>query len=256
MPRRVALLAVAAALIGTAQFGGAQAAPVVRSASVDLGAALDEQLRVLIEPAVLGRVTLGLSFGYSTRPESEHGYGVPMPAFGDPGMPDIALCHTESCASIYPPYPPYGGGEHVRYRSSTMALHARWYPALLSRDGDGHRVSAYVGEFLGYSRRRITSTAYYYAYPELAQPRPTGSAAAVDTTFGPYPMPYPVPTRWTQHLRGWEPGVELGVRALIGRHLTVDLGASTRLVRIDDPRSSRRPGETDPRLVASIGVAW
>jgi hypothetical protein len=223
---------------------------------VDLGAALDEQLRVFLEPAVIGRVSLGLSFAYATRPESEYGYGYPMPAMGSPGVPDIAPCNDETCFAIYPPY--YGGGERVRYRASTMALHARWYPALLSREGDGHTVSAYVGEFLSYSRRRITSTNYYYAFDDRPMPPTNGSESfPVDTADGrPYPTPYPYPTRNTQHLRGWEPGVELGVRALVGKRVMIDLGASTRLITIDDPRSSRRPGDTDPRLVAAIGVTW
>ncbi len=255
MRRRLAFLAVASTLCGIGNIAHAQsAAPVVRSASVDIGAALDEQLRVVLEPAVVGRVTLGLSFGYSTRPESEYGVSYPMPAIGSPGVPDIAPCSDQGCSTIYPPY---YGGERVRYRASTMALHARWYPALLSREGDGHKVSAYLGEFLSYSRRRITTTSQYYPYYPVDGPRPAGSeAAVVDTAYYPRPMPYPVPTRYTQHLRGWEPGVELGVRAIVGSRLLIDLGASTRLVTIDDPRSPRRPGDTDPRLVAAIGIAW
>jgi hypothetical protein len=237
-------------------------APLPRSIGVDLGAALDERWRVVIEPIVLGRVTIGVSGQWTTAPDRDFGgvsipYTLAVPTAGD------EPCVSEACTTSWPGYY-YPYNERVRYRASAANLHLRWYPELLALGSDGRTAQVYIGEYIGYHRRRITTTSWYgWGRPMPATgspgvPEPGRPDSTLVAPPGPSVMPpyYPSPTRWTQHLRGWEPGIELGVRGQLGKRLLLDLGANTRLVTLEDPLSSRRPGQTDTRLVVGVALGW
>lgn len=224
--------------------------PIVRPAvTIDVAAAIDERWRVFVEPITIGRVSLGVSATYTTRPDADG--GIAYPAFTEPAMPDI--CTPQYCGGTsYPAYPYH---EETTYRASSLNLHARWYPQQLSRRTASGTVSFYVGEFLGYHQRRLTTSSYYGGPVPMA----TDSASMPPRDSVGVPLPYPGPigrSRWTTRLRGWEPGLELGVRGGLGRRFVLDLGASTRIITIDDPRSLKRPGQLDTRLVLGLGVSW
>jgi hypothetical protein len=275
LSRRSAHLALSLALLALlapsadAQRGGAPRrqsvitaeAPVPRTIGVDLGAALDERWRVLVEPIVLGRVTVGVSGQWTTAPDRDHGgwavpYALAMPAEGD------APCTSEVCTTGWPGYSPYE--QRVRYRAAAANLHLRWYPERLAVGSGERSAQVYLGEYIGYHRRRITTTSWYgwgwdeppTGGPGVPEPGRPDSALLPPPTVPPVMPPYPTPNRWTQHLRGWEPGIELGVRGQLGGRVLLDLGASTRLVTLDDPLSARRPGQTDTRLVVGVAVGW
>jgi hypothetical protein len=55
---------------------------------------------------------------------------------------------------------------------------------------------------------------------------------------------------------GWEPGVEIGLRARALGPLFVDVGGWFKLVTVDDPTQRIRPGHLDSRLVAAVGIGW
>jgi hypothetical protein len=235
--------------------------PVPRSVSLDLGAALDERWRLQLEPIVLGRVTIGVSGQWTTAPDRDQSGGVVTPlALALPPDGD-APCTSEICTTGWPGYDP--GEQRVRYRAAAASLHVRWYPELLSVGDEGRSAQLYIGEYIGYHRRRITTTSWYgwggveppIGGPGVPEPGRPDSAVA-PPVIPPVLPPYPTQSRWTQHLRGWEPGIELGVRGQLGPRLLMDLGFSTRLVTIDDPLSARRPGQTDTRLVVGVGFGW
>ncbi|MCE9602572.1 MAG: hypothetical protein K8S21_10245 [Gemmatimonadetes bacterium] len=234
-------------VVGTAL--GAQSAPSVprraplplkQSLSFDLTAALDDRWRLAVEPLVIGRFTLGLSAAHTTevdRPSQP----VIYETFATRPM-DLSFA---PCLPLYGPCGPFPDGE-PSYRASSLALHARWYPAVLSRDGDRQAFAVYIGEFLSYEKRRVSWPQWIYPpyYP------PTDSLIIVIP--GP---PSPGPTV-VQHLRGWEPGAEIGARVMMGRHVLIDVGGTVRVATLDDPLSRQRPGRTDARFVVAIGIGW
>lgn len=234
------------------------AEPVPRSVTLDLGAALDERWRVMLEPIALGRVTIGVSGQWSTAPDRDQSGGGVVPlALALPPEGD-APCSSEICITSWPSYQ-----ERLRYRAASAALHLRWYPELLSIGSEGRSAQFYVGEYIGYHRRRITTTSWYgwggveppIGGPGVPEPgRP--DSAVMPPVIPPVLPPAPTQSRWTQHLRGWEPGIELGVRGQLGQRALLDLGLRTTLVTIDDPLSARRPGQTDTRMVVGVGFGW
>ena len=214
--------------------------PLKQSLSFDLSAALDDRWRLSVEPLVIGRFTLGLSGSHTTgvdRPSQEIVYETfalrRLDRSFAPCLPEYGSCY------------PFPDGE-PSYRASSLALHARWYPAALSRDGDRQAFAVYIGEFLSYEKRRIS-------WPQWISPPyypPTDSLVIVI----PRP-PTPGPT-WVQHLHGWEPGAEIGARVMMGRHVLIDVGGTVRVATLEDPLARRRPGRTDARFVVAIGIGW
>lgn len=214
--------------------------PLKQAVSFDLSAALDDRWRVIVEPLVIGRFTLGLSASYTT-------------AIDRPSQPIIyesfgTTAPDRSFAPCFPGYGPCGPlpGSDPTYRASGLALHARWYPEALSRDGDRQAFAVYIGEFVSYEKRRIS-------WPQWIYPPyyPPGDSLVIVIPGPPTPVPSLV-----QHLRGWEPGAELGARVMMGRHVLIDVGGTVRVATLDDPLARRRPGKTDARFVVAIGVGW
>lgn len=217
--------------------------PVLQTIGFDLTAALQGRWQVSLEPLVFGRVALGLTAGQTTTPERQ-----PLNMYltvGGPLVDMIVYCVNPYPGCGYYQYPP----TRPRYRASELSLRARWYPAAWSRDRDRQRYGIYIGEFLSYNVRRIElPQTSWRNWPPIDPYTPPDSA---------YPMPIPtIGPGWVQRLRGWEPGAEIGARVLIGGRVILDFGSSVRIVTLDDPLSSLRPGQADARFVLLVGVSW
>jgi hypothetical protein len=222
-----------------------QPLPVMQTVTFDVAGALQQRWRLNLEPLVFGRFTVGLAASYTTH-APDNWTGQPVPVLeGTWVLPPCAYpgCLGPPIAANSPPY-----------RAWSFELSGRWYPAVLSIGSARQAVGLYIGEFVGYHRREITWRPIYYVYPPLATdtvlPQP-------DTLPGPGPVPYPQPgPPWTQRLRGWEPGVEAGVRVVTARHVVIDVGGWFKLATLDDPLASVRPGHVDARLVVAVGAGW
>ncbi|MDP3774786.1 MAG: hypothetical protein Q8Q85_11030 [Gemmatimonadales bacterium] len=119
----------------------------------------------------------------------------------------------------------------------------------------------YVGEFIGYHRRRVEQTiVYYYGCPycESPPPLPPDSLLTPPPDSGYYPPIYipPSVSRFTRNLRGWEPGVEIGVRLIPASPVFIDVGGWFKFVTVDDPMQRIRPGDVDSRFVVAVGIGW
>jgi hypothetical protein len=200
-----------------------------RTASFDVAALVDGEQRFGLEPLVFGRWTIGLIGAHRGTRESQ----TLVPPMGV--IPAVIPCVSPGCGGPYP-----GGSSGTSAWSLDLAV--RYYPAILSVDGPGHRLMIYVGEFIGYHQRSYTQDWY-------AVPLPASQPGSVT------PMSLP-PTTGRQYLRGWEPGAELGARVLPLGPLFIDVGGWFKLVTIDDPTQQLRPGQVDARLVASVGIGW
>jgi len=218
--------------------------PVSRAVSADLAAARDHTARILVEPLVFGRVSVGFSGSYTDQAEVPR-YPVPI-LYGDPypGVPCPPNC--------------YGPPGDPDYQAWSIDLNLRWYPALLSLNTPQAKAMLYVGEFIGFTQRRVRNTDYWYC-PVCGMPVPLDSGGVVPNDSiigGPYPTPWPPYPGTTQTFEAVEPGAEAGLRIQASRHAIFDVGGRWRLVRVDDPWSRKRPGQVDPRLVISAGLSW
>jgi hypothetical protein len=239
-PMRALRLAVLPLLVATSLLAQAPAtrsdsAPAAavaprRSAFFDVAALVDNEQRFGLEPLVFGRWTIGLVGAHRGTRESQ----TFVPPTGV--SPMIIPCVSPGCGS----YPVSSGTSDW-----SLDLAVRYYPAILSISGPGHRLMFYVGEFIGYHQRTITGS--YYAVP-------LGQVPAAGTTGSNPVMPWPITDR--QRVNGWEPGAELGVRVSPLGPLFLDVGGWFKLVTIDDPTQSLRPGQVDARLVVAAGIGW
>ncbi len=208
-------------------------APVLQTVGFDIAAAVDQRWRLSLEALVFGRWSVGLSGTYTTHPT---GSGYAYYAYG--GTDPIYPCTINSCL----PYP------NVDYRAWSFDLSARYYPAVLSLGNARQRVSVFVGEYISYGQREITTDEFAYC-PVCAQPVDT----LVQPPYNPLPQVFP---GITTKLEAFEPGVELGLRLMPARNVFLDVGGNFRLVRMDDPWSVKRPGDIDPKLVVAFGIGW
>jgi hypothetical protein len=231
-------------------------APVRQSATIDIASAVEQRYRAMIEPLVFGRFSLGLSGEYTTEPNGSENY-ILYPAYG---CTVDQLCAPLTPTGLSAPCCGYdyfyGSGE--KYRAWSFNLHARWYPEALSLRGDRQSAAVFVGEFIGYHQRRSRQAVYYgCAYcGDLPPPRDSGGVRPDSAGFVPPDPYYGGPNIFTQKIKGWEPGVEFGVRVSPTRHMVMDVGGQFRLVRIEDYQSGLRPGDIDKRLLVTIGVGW
>jgi hypothetical protein len=247
VPMRALRLAVLPLLVATslaAQAPTDSSAPVTpiavvapkRTASFDLAALVGNRQRFGLEPLVFGRWTVGLiGSHYSTG--SPTYYGNVVTHLDLPGTVTIGLCPIEGC-------PPTSSGSSSRYTAWSLDFAVRYYPAALSLNDPHRRLMVYIGEFLGYQWRTFTWTSYPVAFASGA-----GTPCAFPGCSGP-------PATVTQHLTGWEPGAEVGVRLKPLEPLFIDVGGWFKLVTVDDPTQRLRPGQLDSRLVAAVGVGW
>jgi hypothetical protein len=231
-------LRVVLALSFLARVGSAQTGRISPSASVDLTALSTGEIRVSIEPASLGRTTLGLSLGrwwggntLGVTPVSE--------AFGGSGaLPNPA-------------------------REYMVDLYTRVYPKAFSVSSGLH-LSGYLGAFLGFDERERDESS---PCPEgFACPLGSGSNAicacplipatgsgAIACSCPPTP---PAGTASEDRAYGIEPGVEFGVRAMPTEYLVLEVGTWARMITFPDPTGRFQEGQLDPRLTLSIGVCW
>ncbi len=234
----------------TPEPSGAPARPAAlveprRTAFFDVAALVDGRERFGLEPLVLGRVAIGLIASHTRTSWS-------------PLTPPIAVAlpATATGASNLPcAWPGCGPSPGNSYSAWSLDLAVRWYPAALSFNDPRRRLMVYIGEFIGYQWRRL-SDAFYGPVP-LAQSTicPVVAQPGIALPPGCPPIVPPIVTE-TQHITGWEPGAEVGVRLRPLEPLFVDVGGWFKLVTIDDPTQRVRPGQLDSRLVAAIGVGW
>jgi hypothetical protein len=213
-----------------------------RTAFFDVAALVDDRQRFGLEPLVFGRWTVGL-VGTHTRTTTASqaiGYANPLANTIPTG-----LCTIEGC----PPY--YGSG--ASYNAWSLDLAVRYYPAALSFNNARRRMMVYVGEFIGYHQRTVEQPTYVYPLGAGGHPVPMDSVVTYPPT--PYPGGSYSPTNKSR-LTGWEPGAEIGVRLIPLEPVFIDVGGWFRLVTIDDPMQSIRPGQLDSRLVVAVGIGW
>ena len=213
--------------------------PLRQTLSFDLSAALDGRWRLIVEPLVIGRFTLGLSGSHTSEVDRPS-----QPVIYETLAARPSERSFDPCLPAYCPSYPFPSAEPT-YRASSLAFHARWYPPALSRNGDRQAFAVYVGEFLSYEKRRIS-------WPQwISSPYdPTDSLIIV------IPRPPTPGPEWVQRLRGWEPGAEIGARVMMGRHVLLDVGGTVRVATLEDPLARRRPGRTDARFVVALGIGW
>src|SRR5439155_23648141 len=127
--------AVFVALLVASHTLAAQAPSIRHSASLDLAALADGELRASIQPLVVGRSAFGVSLArwWGGGPV----YAVPLGA--ELVAPSVSVT----------PHPA---------REYMVDLSARAYPRSLSSAQPGHRISRYVGGFLGFPRRALGET--------------------------------------------------------------------------------------------------
>lgn len=241
-PVRVLLLASCTAIPGLAQAPGAASPrapmPLRPSASFDVAAALADRWRVSIEPLVVGRFTFGLSGAVTRTPDAADVITAPLYRPGSP-LASYIPCLPENVTYCYP----VPAGE-PRYRATSLGFQVRWYPAALSRDLDGQRFGLYLGESLTYDVRRVR-------WPEYIMP-----PIAVPDSGVVVIIPRPAMPVGTQHVRGWEPGAELGARLMLGKRVLLEVGGAMRWVTLNDPLEMRQPGSVAGRFNLALGVAW
>lgn len=206
------------------RFADREPAPVLQTLTFDVAEAFQDRWRVSMEPLAFGRFTVGIAGAYTT-----HRHDQPYPIGYVPYCPPNVLCASG----------PYDDGSS--YKAWNFDLGVRWYPALLSSRGGRQALGLYVGEFIGYHRRRILlPSACPYCYP---LPLDSGIIAP----------PYP-PYGFSAIIDGFEPGVEAGLRLIPMRHVVLDLGARIRVATLDDPFAGPRAGGTDTRLLVTVGI--
>jgi hypothetical protein len=221
----------------------AQGAPVRQSVSVDLAALVDGEVRASIEPIILGRTTLGVSVARWW----SGGYGGSALAGGLATPGDLVpLAHPA--------------------REYMLYLSARVYPAAFSSSAPRHRVSGYLGAFVGLDRRELDQN-YQTCQPGYACPL-TGSGSTpavicgcpvITSTSGSTTCqcpPSPGGGANTAVSLGVEPGAEIGIRAMPLQFLVLEIGGWARLITFPDPTGRFEEGQIDSRLTFSIGVSW
>jgi len=209
-----------------------------RTAFFDVAALVDSRQRFGLEPLVFGRWTIGL-VGTHYRADAPQQVQIYGPIANVPGV----LCPITGCPPV--PYP----GSGSSYDAWSLDLAVRYYPAALSFNDPRRRFMVYVGEFVGYHRRTFTQP--LYAYP-LATPLADTLSLPPVTPGNPV---YPGGAQ-RQRLTGWEPGAEAGVRLIPLAPVFIDVGGWFKLVTIDDPTQTLRPGQVDARLVVAVGIGW
>ncbi len=252
-PIRLALLpllvatSLAAQTPGRATANGQPLAAVTprRSAFFDVAAqAIDNRQRFGIESLVFGRFTLGLAASHSrsTQGPTTSPIGV--------ALPRTTTGSTMPCA-----LPGCGPSPGSTYTAWSLDLGVRWYPAAFSISNPERRLMVYLGEFVGFEWRRL-SDAFYGPLP-MAQSGvcPLALQPGIAQPGGCLVITPPLVTD-THRISGWEPGAELGLRLRPLEPLFIDVGGWFKLVTVDDPTRSVRPGRVDARLVAAIGVGW
>jgi hypothetical protein len=216
----------------------AQGANVRHAATLDLAALANGEIRASVEPLVMGRSALGVSLARWWGGQSGY-YPVPL--------------SSQLVA-------PVGGIDALHpAREYMVDLYARVYPASFSSASSAtpkHRVSGYLGGFVGYHRREFDQAVYSpcilggaIACPVVASP----SGATIPCQVPCQPLRVQ-PVRTTS--AGVEPGAELGVRVLLLSDLLIEVGGWARLITFPDPTGRFEEGQVQSRLTLAVGLGW
>ena len=239
------------AAVAQAYSSRTQPAPALRSIGLDAAALTRHRIRSGVEAVVLGRITLGLSVGYTDRQEDTA--ATPIYRYPTYGPDDPMPCY-ESFSGVGCFAPWYAQRE--RYREWTFDLALRYYPSLLSFRNGPARMTVYAGAFAGYHWRTWDEQAVYPMYMDCTS-RTSATSTYLDcvnpeVTGGVF---WPG-TRARKSIQGVQPGAELGVRLVPASGLFVEAGGRFTLVTIDDEWRRSRPGDVEPRLVVAAGLTW
>jgi len=213
----------------------AQAPSIRHSASLDLAALADGELHASIQPLVVGRSAFGVSLArwWGGGPV----YAVPLGA--ELVAPSVSVT----------PHPA---------REYMVDLSARVYPLSLSSAQAGHRISGYLGGFLGFHRRELDETIQQPCVLEGGQiicPLAGSSGSSVIPCLIPC-QPPPGPQIVHAISNGFEPGAELGVRVTPLGDLFFELGGWARMITFSDPTGRFEDGQVDARLTIAVGFGW
>lgn len=191
-----------------------------RTVFFDFAALANYRERFGLEPLVLGRWAIGLIGTHSSMlPPIKVEY-LNGPLMG-PSAAQTVLCPIGGCQ--------FDPASVTSYNAWSLDAAVRYYPATLSfGDARWGRITVYLGAFTGYQWRAIT------------QVSAAGPLVSEDRTV----------------ITGVEPGTELGLRFKPLAPIFVDVGGWFKLVRLDDPGQSLRPGQLDARLVTAVGIGW
>jgi len=143
-------------------------------------------------------------------------------------------------------------------REYMVDLSARAYPLSLSSAQAGHRISGYVGGFLGFHRRELDETFQQPCVLEGGQiicPLAGSSGSSVIPCLIPC-QPPPGPQIVRAISNGFEPGAELGVRVTPLGDLFFELGGWARVITFSDPTGRFEDGQVDARLTIAVGFGW
>ena len=230
--RRVLRLcrAVVVASVLVSQSLAAQAAKVRPSAALALAALLNGEIRASVEPLVLGRTAVGVSFARWWGGQTY--YAVPLSS-------QLVV----PVGGISGPHP---GREYM------VDLHARVYPVSFSSATPRHGVSVYLGGLVGYHRREFDQT----LYPCFASPCPLAGPSSGVIIPCQVPCQPVAPEAVRTVSAGVEPGAELGVRMMLLRDLLIEIGGWARLITFPDPTGRFVEGQVESRLTLAVGLSW
>jgi hypothetical protein len=213
----------------------AQAANVRPSAALDLAALANGEIRASVEPLVIGRSALGISLARWWGGQSGY-YPVPLS--------NQLLAPVGGIDALHPA------------REYMVDLYARVYPVSFSSATPKHRVSGYLGGFVGYHRREFDQAVYAPCILEGAIACPVVASPPGSTI--PCQVPCQPPTLQTGRTTnaGLEPGAELGVRVTLLSDLLIEVGGWARLITFPDPTGRFEEGQLQSRLTLAVGLGW
>ena len=125
-------------------------------------------------------------------------------------------------------------------REYMVDLYARVYPVSLSSATQKHRISGYVGGFVGFHRREFDETIQYTCGGVVCPLMVTPSSYAIVRTVA----------------SGVEPGAELGVRVMPFGDVFVEIGGWARLITFADPTGRFEEGQVASRVTLAVGLGW
>ena len=208
--------------------------PTLRpSASLDLAALTAGEIRVSVEPLVLRRATLGVSLARWWRGQTPY-YAFPV-----------------SSPLIVP-----GAGIDATHpaREYMVDLYARVYPLSFASASPKHRITGYLGGFVGYHRREFGQTVYPPCVLGGQIVCPLAASPSGSPIICCEPPPAPQAVRFVSS--GVEPGAEFGVRVIPWGDVFLEVGGRARLITFSDPTGRFEEGQVASRLTFTVGLGW
>ena len=227
--------AVVVASMVVSQSLAAQAPKVSRSATLDLAALMNGEIRASVEPFVLRRSVVGVSLA--------RWWG------GQTGYYPVPLSNQLAA--------PVGGINQLHpAREYMVDLYARVYPISFSSATPKHGVSGYLGGFIGYHRRAFDQTLYPGCVLGDAIACPMATSPSGATIPCQVPCQPPVMQTVRAINAGVEPGAEVGIRLMLLRDLLIEVGGWARLITFPDPTGRFVEGQVQSRLTFAVGLGW